>query len=148
MGGLRLLALGGAGLFVAGWVVGWFERVPVDVGEPGSVVRPDGVLGGAPAWLALGLLVAAVALAFDRRRSAVAWVGAVPALALVALAGVLSRRAVVSDETLGEVVRDRVAGQGLSLAGALVCVMGLVALGRREAFVSRRAREGVAALPR
>jgi hypothetical protein len=146
---LRLLALAGAGLFVAGWVVGWFTLVPVDTGVPGAVVRPDRVLAGAPAWLALGLLGIAVAVAFDRRLAAVAWVGALPALGVVALAGALPRRDVVGDETLGEVVRDRVAGQALSLAGALVCVMALVALWRRvTGRSSRETREGVAALSR
>ena len=146
--GLQLLALAGAALFVAGWVVGWFVLVPVQTGVPGEVVRPDGVLGGGPAWLALALLGVAIVVAFDRPRVAVAWVGALPALVLVALAGVLGRRDVVDGETLGEVVRDRVAGQGLSLAGALVCVMALVALWRAEAAVSREGHEGVAALPR
>ncbi len=149
MGGLRLLALAGAGLFVTGWAVGWFTLVPVDTGIPGTVVRPDRVLAGTPAWLALGLLAVAVAVAFDRRRAVVAWVGALPALAVVALAGTLPRRDVVGDETLGEVVRDRVAGQALSLTGALVCVMALGALGRRAAGrSSREARDGVAALSR
>jgi hypothetical protein len=149
VGGLRLLALAGAGLFVAGWVVGWFTLVPADTGVPGAVVRPDRVLAGTPAWLALALLGVAVVVAFDRRRAAVAWVGALPALAVVALAGTLPRRDVVVDETLGEVVRDRVAGQALSLAGALVCVMALVAVGRRATGrSSREAREGVAALSR
>ncbi len=147
MTSLRLLALAGAGLFVAGWVVGWFTLVPADTGVPGAVVRPDRVLAGTPAWLALALLGVAVVVAFDRRRAAVAWVGALPALAVVALAGTLPRRDVVVDETLGEVVRDRVAGQALSLAGALVCVMALVALWRREAGPSPEAHTGVAALP-
>ena len=147
-GGLRLLALAGAALFVAGWVVGWFSLVPARTGVAGDVVRPDRVLGAVPSWLALVALVVAVVASLDARRAGVAWVGALPALVLVALAGVLPRRDVVVDETLAEVVRDRVAGQGLSLAGALVSVMALVAVWRREAEGSQEAHERVAALPR
>jgi hypothetical protein len=131
--GLRLLAALGAALAVAGWVVGWFARGDADaVADPLAPVRPDAVVGAGPlAWLLLAVLIAAPLIPYERRPLAVAWPAAAAALVATALAAVLRPRAAVTDETVGELVVDRPIGQTLSLCGALVVVMALVAAWRR-----------------
>jgi hypothetical protein len=130
--GLRLLAAFGVALVAAGWVVGWFARGDADSPAPLAAVRPDAVLGAGPlAWLLALPLLAAPLVPFERARLAVAWPCAVPALAACAIVATLRPRAAVPDATIGDVVVDRPVGQTLSLCGAMVVVMALVAAWRR-----------------
>jgi hypothetical protein len=130
---LRSLAAAGVVLLVAGCVVGWFTRTPTSlVAGPDVVVRPDGVLSlDAVAWLLLAPLLVAPLVPRGRRLLAGVAAATVPGLALVALASALPPRRAVDGETIGELVADRTLGQALSVVGACIVVMALVAAWRR-----------------
>ncbi len=125
---LRWLTACGSLLVAAGCAVGWFElSAAAVVGGPVEVVRPGRVLGiGFVAWLLVAPLFVVWLVPSTRRAVTVALGVALPGAVFVVLAAGLPRRQAVSDETIGEVVAERVLGQGLSVVGVFIIAMALV----------------------
>jgi len=144
---LRWLTACGSLLVAAGCGVGWFElSIARLVDGPIEVVRADGVFGlDFVAWLLVAPLFVVWLVPSTRRAVVVALAVALPGAVLVALAAGVPRRQAVSGETVGEVVAERVIGQGLSLVGVLIIAMALVTAWTRAPdwrVPPRWAREG------
>ena len=132
MGGLRPLVVGGVLLTCAGWVVGWFDKFAPAVGAKDVAVHPHELWSGWWAVLFAVPLLLAPFVPFERRWLSWAWLAPVPAFVATVLAETLAPRTVVPHVPIGYVVRADTLGQALSLCGALIAIMGLVAAWRRS----------------
>jgi hypothetical protein len=128
---LRLLVAAGALVFLAGGLVGWFTAAGPASGWEDRAVRPHELVGvGGWAWLAALPMLLAPLAPFTRRWLAALWPAAVLPLAATAAAGVGGAGGAPRLPGL-VVLPDPRVGLALSLVGAAVAVMGLVAAWRR-----------------
>ena len=124
--------MAGVALVVAGWIVGWFERFPIEVGGRTTAVRPFDLSSGVLAWVLVVPVAIAPFVPFERRWLGLAWPAVLPALAGLVLALTVKPREAVGDVPIGVVVRDRALGQALSLVGLLFVIMALMTAWRRS----------------